>query len=261
MLHPTTVVVVAINPCMRAGTTRRIYILDMCAADCLSYILPGFLFVFVLFLSPSRYISWAGKENWPNPRPFVAVDECQSGWGRRRRRKREGGGLHLSLLDIVPHSAIWTLGRRRRRTRRRPLSLTQSRQAPIFLFSSPVFLFFSYFFHPPIVFASRLWRMGLSLSHTHSAREREMHVREFVLPRLLSLFLFFFKFLCHLTWASKKKKRNKNVIFFFFFLSFLSFNFGVCVCDAVVCHLRTAFKCDYDYVTYGWPFEDGPFWY
>jgi hypothetical protein len=49
MLHPTTVVVVvAINPCMRAGTTRRIYILDMCAADCLSYILPGF-FCFCFF--------------------------------------------------------------------------------------------------------------------------------------------------------------------------------------------------------------------
>lgn len=52
MLHPTTVVVVAINPCMRAGTTRRIYILDMCAADCLSYILPGFLFVLFCFFLP-----------------------------------------------------------------------------------------------------------------------------------------------------------------------------------------------------------------
>lgn len=90
MLYPTTVVVVvvvAINPCMRAGTTRRIYILDMCAADCLSYILPGFLFCFFFPLG-----TFPGLERkidrilvHSSPSTNVKVGERGGGGGERER--------------------------------------------------------------------------------------------------------------------------------------------------------------------------------
>lgn len=106
MLYPTTVVVVvvvAINPCMRAGTTRRIYILDMCAADCLSYILPVF-FCFVSFSLSVHFLGWKGKLTESSS---IRRRRRMSKWAREEEEEREReGGLHLSLLDIVPHSAI-----------------------------------------------------------------------------------------------------------------------------------------------------------